>query len=81
MTSRRPAPYRPHQPHPRAYWAYAVAGVQVIAPPANPPDGEQVIEVRTMAPEAAADYIAEHDPMLADVLRLADAMGLIRPAA
>jgi hypothetical protein len=33
-----------------------------------------------MAPEAAADYIAEHDPMLADVLRLADSMGLIRPA-
>ena len=27
------------------------------------------------------NYIAEHDPMLADVLRLADAMGLIRPAA
>src|SRR6266516_2222600 len=23
--SQRPAPYRPHQPHPRAYWAYAVA--------------------------------------------------------
>ena len=34
-----------------------------------------------MVPEAAAGYIAEQDPMLADVLRLADAMGLIRPAA
>jgi 8-oxo-dGTP diphosphatase len=79
--SQRPAPYRPHQPHPRAYWAYAVAGAQIIAPPVNPPDGEQVIEIRTMAPGPAAGYIAEHDPMLADVLRLADAMGLIRPAA
>jgi hypothetical protein len=39
-----------------------------------------VIEVRTMAPESAADYIAERDSVLADVLRLADAMGLIRPA-
>jgi len=78
--SQRPAPYRPHQPHPRAYWAYAVAQAHVIAPPVNPPDGEQVIEVRAMAPEPAADYIAEHDPVLADVLRLADAMGLVRPA-
>jgi 8-oxo-dGTP diphosphatase len=78
--SQRPVPYRPHQPHPRAYWAYAVAHAQVIAPPVNPPDGEQVIEVRAMAPEAAAEYIAEHDPMLADVLRLAGAMGLISPA-
>ena len=78
--SQRPVPYRPHQPHPRAYWAYAVAQAQVISAPVNPPDGEQVIEVRTMAPGPAADYIAEHDPMLADVLRLADAMGLIRPA-
>ena len=59
--SQRPSPYRPHQPHPRTYWAYAVARAQIIAPPVNPPDGEQVIEVRTMAPEAAAGYIAEHD--------------------
>jgi 8-oxo-dGTP diphosphatase len=79
--SQGPAPYRPHLPHPRAYWAYAVARARLIAPPANPPDGEQVIEVRTMASEPAADYIAEHDPMLADVLRLADAMGLIRHGA
>lgn len=79
--SQAAAPYRPHQPHPRAYWAYAAAHAKVIAPPVNPPDGEQVIEVRTMAPAAAAEYIAEHDPMLADVLRLATVMGLIRPAA
>ena len=78
--SQRPAPYRPHQPHPRAYWAYAVAQAQVIASPVNPPGGEQVIEVRTMPPELAAGYIAELDTVLADVLRLADAMGLIRPA-
>lgn len=68
----------------RAGHAQSIAGssrAHVIAPPVNPPDGEQVIEVRTMVPEAAAGYIAEQDPMLADVLRLADAMGLIRPAA
>ena len=72
--------YRPHLPHPRAYWAYAVARAQVIAAPVNPPDGEQVVEVRTLAPGLAAAFLAEHDPVHADVLRLAVAMGLLRPA-
>lgn len=35
-------------------------------------------EVLTLAPSLAAAYIAEHDQVHADVLRLADAMGLIR---
>jgi 8-oxo-dGTP diphosphatase len=78
--SLRPEPYRPHLPHPRAYWAYAVAQAQVIADPVNPPDGEQVVEVRTLAPDLAAGFIAEHDPVHADVLRLAVAMGLLGPA-
>ncbi len=75
-----PEPYRPHLPHPRAYWAYAAARAEVIAAPTNPPDGEHVVEVLTLAPSSAADYIAERDAGLADVLRLADAMGLIRGA-
>jgi 8-oxo-dGTP diphosphatase len=78
--SLRPAPYRPHLPHPRGYWAYAVARAEVIADPVNPPDAEQVVEVLTLAPDRAAGFIAEHHPAHADVLRLADAMGLIRPA-
>lgn len=73
-----PHPYRPHQPHPRAYWAYAAVRAQVIAAPTNPADGEQVVEVRRLAPDLAAGYIAEHDQVSADVLRLADAMGLIQ---
>lgn len=75
--STRPQPYRPHLPHPRAYWAYAVAPVQVITAPINPPGGEQVTEVLTLAPAVAASFIARQDQAHADVLRLADAMGLI----
>jgi hypothetical protein len=36
--------------------------------------------VRTLAPGLAAAFIAEHDPVHAGVLRLAVAMGLLRPA-
>lgn len=79
--SSRPEPYRRHLPHPRAYWAYAVAQAQVTATPANPPDGEHVVEVLTLVPALAADFLAQHDPVHADVLRLADAMGLIRSSA
>lgn len=75
--SARQQPFRPHLPHPRAYWAYAVAGAQVVAAPTNPPDGEHVVEVLTLPLTLAADFIEKHDPVHADVLRLADAMGLV----
>jgi 8-oxo-dGTP diphosphatase len=76
--SDRAEPYRPYQPHPRTYWSYAVAGVRVVGPPVNPPDGETIVEVLALEPGDAADYIERHDPAHADVVRLADAMGLIR---
>ena len=70
-------PYRSHFPHPRAYWGYAVGHVRVTGPPSNPPDGESVVEVLTLPPGRAADYLAEEDPLHADVFRHADALGLI----
>lgn len=76
--SQRDQPYRPHLPHPRAYWAYAVADVRVVGLPANPLGGETVVEVLTLPPDAAAEYLERHDPVHADVLRHAEAMGLIR---
>jgi 8-oxo-dGTP diphosphatase len=79
--SAREHPYRPHLPHPRAYWSYAVTDVDVVGAPTNPPDGEHVVEVLTLAPSLAAEFIEKQDPLHADVVRLADAMGLIRPAA
>ncbi|GAA2103972.1 hypothetical protein GCM10009841_21510 [Microlunatus panaciterrae] len=74
---RAPEPYRPHMPHPVAYWAYAVADVLLDGLPTNPPDGEQVTEVLVLPPADAADFLAVHDPIHADVVRLTAAMGLI----
>ena len=75
--SRRAAPYRPHLPHPRGYWAYAVTEAEVVEPPTNPADGEHVVEVLALPSARAAGYLQEHDPLHADVVRLAGAMDLI----
>ncbi len=74
-------PYRPHLPHPVAYWAYAIAEVELVGPPTNPDDGEQVTEVQVLSPAEAVAYLAEYDPIHADVVRLADAMGLLGPTS
>lgn len=75
--SRTPAPYRPHLPHPRAYWLHAVAQVEVVGPPTSPADGEQITDVLQLPPREAVDYIAVHDPIHADVLAHAIALGLL----
>lgn len=77
VDSERDKPYRPHLPHPRAYWGYAVARVQITGPPLNPPDGETVVEVLTLPPSQAAEYLDDEDPIHADVLRHADALRLL----
>lgn len=75
--SLRDAPYRPHLPHPRAYWAYGLVQAELVGPPTNPRNGERVVEVLALPPEDAADYIEEHDPLQAAVVRLARAMALV----
>jgi len=70
-------PYRLHLPHPRAYWSYAAARVQIMGPPSNPPDGERVVEVLTLPAAAAAEYLDEEDPVHADIVRHAAAIGLL----
>jgi 8-oxo-dGTP diphosphatase len=76
-TSRNPAPYRPHLPHPVASWAYYVAPVELVGEPLNPPDGESVVEVLALAPEEAASWLREHDAVHADVVLLAIESGLL----
>jgi 8-oxo-dGTP diphosphatase len=78
-TSSRAEPYRPHLPHPKAYWAYAVVDAEIVGSPTNPPDGETVVEVQALPAGLAADFLADEDPLHADVLRLAEAMGLLGP--
>jgi 8-oxo-dGTP diphosphatase len=75
---RRPEPYRPHLPHPVSYWLYAVADVTVDRPPSCPPGGEQVTDVLILPPAEAAAWLAEgEDVPVADLVRLASAMGLV----
>lgn len=75
--SRAAAPYRPHLPFPRAYWLHAVARVEVVGPPTCPDDGEQITDVLQLPPDDAVDYLAAHDPIHADVLAHAIALGLL----
>ena len=75
--SEREAPYRPYFPHPHACWGYAVARVEITARPLNPPDGEEVVEVLTLPVDEAADYLRGEDPIHADVVLHAHALGLL----
>ncbi|HEY8789408.1 MAG TPA: NUDIX domain-containing protein [Actinopolymorphaceae bacterium] len=72
-----PEPYRPHLPHPVAFWAYVAADVVLEHPPTNPADGEDVVEVAVLPVAAAVVFLTPSDPIHADVLRLAEAMGLV----
>jgi 8-oxo-dGTP diphosphatase len=79
-TSHNPQPHHPHFTHPVSAWAYAVARVEVTGPPTNPPDGETVVEVLALPPAEAVAWLAEWDEVEpAQVLALADAMGLLSP--
>lgn len=75
--SRALAPYRPHLPHPSAFWAYAATDVIVDGPPTNPADGEEVVEVVVLPVAAAVEFLTPADPIHADVLRLAARIGLV----
>lgn len=53
--------------------------MRITGPPLNPPDGETVVEVLALPPEAAAEYLDADDPIHADVVRHAQALGLLSP--
>lgn len=73
----RPAPVRPHLPHPVTYFLFAAADVAVDGVPTNPPGDEQVIEVIVLPPTEAADWLADFDPPLAELVQLTIALGLL----
>lgn len=77
--SNRDRPFRPHLPHPRTAWAYAIAAARVQGEPTNPTDGEKVVDVVCLAPTDAAEYLAVEDRLHADVVRHAHAMNLLGP--
>jgi 8-oxo-dGTP diphosphatase len=73
-------PYRPHLPHPSAYWAYAAAAASLVGPPTCPDGGEWITDVLALPPLEAADYLrhgTDDDGGHADLVLLARAMGLI----
>lgn len=70
-------PFRPHLAHPTSSWSYAIARVEVRSQPTNPTDGEHVVEVLSLPAREAADWLRVHDDTHADVVLLAEAMGLI----
>jgi 8-oxo-dGTP diphosphatase len=75
---RRPAPYRPHLPHPVSYWANFVADVVIEQEPTNPEDGEQVTEVLVLPPDEAADYLdGQPGGVMGPIVRLAQARQLV----
>lgn len=75
--SRGPEPYRPHLPHPRALWAYAVCRADVTGPPTSPVGGEQITAVSALSVDDAIDYLAGADQLMADVLRLTHELGMV----
>lgn len=75
---RRPEPYPAHLPHPISYWTNVVADVELIQEPTNPADGEQVLEVAVLPTDEAIAYLEKHpDGVMGNVVRLAQAMGLV----
>ena len=77
-TSRAREPHRAHFPHPESAWGYAVARVELTGPPTVPDGGEEVVEVKTLPPAEAAVWLRAHDEEHADIVLLAEAMGLLR---
>lgn len=66
-------PYRPHLPHPEKAWLWGWADVEVVGPPTNPDDGEQVVEVRTFSLSEAARRATSDHPWAGELVRLAAA--------
>lgn len=72
--SDRPAPYRPHQPHPASAWLWCWAEVVVDSAPTNPVDGEKVLEVRAAPIDEARRLLLSNFDWQPDLVSLAAEM-------
>ena len=63
--------YRPHLPHPRKAWLWGWADVEVVGPPSNPDDGEQIVEVRSFPLDEAARHALTDNSWGGELIRLA----------
>lgn len=64
-------PYRPQMPHPLLYRLVVTAPVELVSEPVNPPDGEQIVEVRCLTLGGVVDlFRSVGRPDLADIYRL-----------
>ena len=70
-TSYLPKPYRPWQSHPHQAWLWATAEVVVDSTPTNPPDGEDVVEVRVCAPAEAKALLGSRGAFTTELVDLA----------
>lgn len=59
--SDRAEPYRSHQPHPEKAFLWCYADVEVVSPPTNPDDAEQVLEVRAAGSDEAKRLLHLND--------------------
>jgi 8-oxo-dGTP diphosphatase len=66
-----PEPYRPHLPHPEKAWLWCLTDVILDSSPTNPPDGEQVAEVRAVPMGDASDLLRTHEDWYPELLALA----------
>ncbi|SDS24716.1 NUDIX hydrolase [Actinopolymorpha singaporensis] len=69
--SDRPAPYRPHLPHPNKAWLWCFTDVVVDGVPSNPPGGEQVEEVRVVPVAQARELLRTDGDWYPELLDLA----------
>ncbi|WP_420813808.1 NUDIX domain-containing protein [Phytoactinopolyspora endophytica] len=69
--SDRPAPYRPHQPHPEKAWLWCTADVSLHSAPTSPTDGEQVVDVRAVEAAEAQRLLLTDDRWLPELVSLA----------
>ncbi|WP_167475725.1 NUDIX hydrolase [Nocardia arthritidis] len=70
-TAKDPVPYRDWHPHPNKAWLWVAVDVALTATPTNPPDAEQIVEVRAFPLDAALRFARTDGDYLPELVALA----------